>query len=84
MMFPNPDLYKRIAEERMRDCLRQAEVRRLLREAGIDQRGWMARQSCRLLCQLGHLLVALGRRLERYEASPVESGVAWQMNDIVR
>ncbi len=29
-------------------------------------------------------LVALGRRLERYEVSPVEPGITWQMNDTGR
>jgi hypothetical protein len=36
-----------------------------LTEAGIDQRGWLARQSCRVLCQLGAQLVAFGESLER-------------------
>ena len=53
-------------------------------EEGRYLRRTTREESCRLLCPLGHLLVALGRRLERYGASPVESGVARQMNDAVR
>ena len=67
MVFPNDYLMRYLAEERMRDGLRQAETRRLLRQAGNDRRGRPSRPVCRLLAGLGHLLVALGRRLERYE-----------------
>ena len=84
MIFPNPDMGRRVMEERMRDRLHQAEAHRLLREAGIDQWGWLARQGCRVLGQLGRLLVALGRRLERYGVAPAERGVTWQMNDAGR
>ncbi len=49
-------------------ALQKAETERLLREAGIDQRDWFSYQSARLLSRFGHLLVALGERLERYEA----------------
>ena len=84
MMPPNPDVYREIAEQRMRDCLREVETRRLLHQAGIEQRGWMARLMCRLLGGLGHLLVALGQRLERYERTPMEPGATWQVNDVAR
>lgn len=50
------------------EVLRRAEIRRLLREAGIDQRGWLSRQVHWLSCQLGRLLVALGQRLQRIES----------------
>jgi hypothetical protein len=43
---------------------RLAARQRLLREAGLVRPGWFLRQSCWLLCQLGHLMVAAGRRLE--------------------
>jgi len=41
-------------------------MERLLREAGIDQKSWVARQGSRCLGQLGRALVAWGQRLERY------------------
>lgn len=69
MLHANYALAKRIADMRVEEALRWAETHRLLREAGIDQRGWLSRQACWLLGQLGHLLVALGRRLERYGLS---------------
>ena len=49
--------------------LRKAEEERLLREAGLDQRGWFSRLSTRLVGQLGHVLVTWGERLERFEAA---------------
>jgi hypothetical protein len=60
----------RLAEARreMRDeaALRLARSQTLLRQAGVQQPGWLARQGCGLVCRLGRLLVALGSRLERY------------------
>jgi len=58
-----------IAEERLRDCLREAERRRLLRQAGMDERSWLSHRLCWSLSRLGHLLVVLGQRLERYEVA---------------
>ena len=67
MLFPtNHFLIAQMVDMRLEEELRQAETRRLLREAGIDRRGWLARPGCWLLCQVGRLLVALGRRLEQY------------------
>jgi len=71
MQVPNYYLAQRLSEQRLQDCLRKAEKQRMLRSAGIDQRGWFALQGCRLLSGLGCLLVALGRRLERVARSPV-------------
>lgn len=66
MIYPSVDVAQRVAEERLQDCLRKAETDRVLREAGIDRRGWASRLACELLCGLGHVLVALGQRLEAY------------------
>ena len=52
---------------RTQGILHRTQTRSLLRQAGLEQRGWLSRKNHWLLCQLGHLLVALGRRLERYE-----------------
>jgi len=62
----NHFLIAQMVDMRLEEELCQAETRRLLREAGIDRRGWLARPGCWLLCQVGRLLVALGRRLEQY------------------
>ena len=40
--------------------------RLLLRQANLVRPSWFSRQRCWLLCHLGHMLVALGERLERY------------------
>jgi hypothetical protein len=52
-------------EMKVQEALREAGRRRLLREARIDQRGWLPRQGCRLLCRMGRLLVTLGQQLQR-------------------
>jgi hypothetical protein len=52
-----------IMEIRVRETLRDAEERRLLRRARLVRRGWFYRQRCWLLCQLGRLLIALGQRV---------------------
>jgi len=71
MYVPNYYLAQRLAEQRLRDCQRKAEMRRMLQQAGVDQRGWLALGACKLLSGLGCLLVALGRWLERVARSPV-------------
>jgi hypothetical protein len=50
----------RVQEERQ-----QAELRGLQREAAKAQPGWLSRQCCRFLCQVGNLFVSLGVRLLR-------------------
>jgi len=71
MYVPNYYLAQRFAEQRLRDCQRKAEMHCMLRQAGVDQRGWLALGACKLLSGLGWLLVALGRWLERVARSPV-------------
>jgi hypothetical protein len=73
MILPNAEMAKQVAEEQRRDLLREAETYRLLRQAGLFRPGWLSREVCWLLSRLGHVLVILGRRLERYEASPAAS-----------
>ena len=57
-------------KQRLQVALQKAEMARLLREAGLDQRGGFSGLSGWLLSQLGHVLVMWGERLERCEASP--------------
>jgi hypothetical protein len=64
----------RLAEARreLRDeeALRLARSHLLLRRASLVQQGWLSRQACRLLVQVGRLLVAAGGRLQRYARLP--------------
>ena len=65
---------QRIAERRRQETIREAEINRLLYEAGLIQPGPLSRLWSKLLGHLGHLLVAVGQRLECYSTSPV----AWK------
>ena len=57
-------MHQRLQDERKHfGALRQ---RRKARLSGALQQGWVARQGCSLLCQMGRLLVAMGLRMERY------------------
>lgn len=69
MIYPDPFFTQLLVEVRVEECLRTAEVNRQVREAGVQRRGWLGRQGCWLMCQVGRLLVAVGTRLqERYQA----------------
>jgi hypothetical protein len=68
------DLYcaEKTMHQRLQDERLSFETRRLkgkARQVGVLQQGWMARQSCWLLCQMGRLLVTMGLRMERYGLS---------------
>lgn len=54
-----------VQRQRIDAVQQQAEMQGLLREAGIEDRGWFSQQSCWLLCQMGRTLVAMGQRLEQ-------------------
>jgi hypothetical protein len=62
------DLY--VAEslmfQRVEERVAQARSRALLHQLSAGQQGALSRSSCRLLCQLGRLLVTLGQRMERH------------------
>ncbi len=66
-MFPD-DLYvsESMMFQRVEERVSEARSRALVRRLSAGQRGSLSRSSCRLLCQLGRLLVAMGRRMERY------------------
>jgi len=66
-MFPD-DLYvaERTMFQRVEERVGEARSRALVRRLGAGQHGVVSRSGCRLLCQLGQLLVAAGRRMERY------------------
>jgi len=56
----------RIRREVNKDMMRQAARWRLCRDAGLTWETLIQQTSCRLLCQLGRTLVALGEQLEQY------------------
>ena len=65
MLSSDHGVVKAIMETRLRDALARAELELLLRQSCREPQGWLARQVCRLLRQVGHRLVAWGQRLER-------------------
>ena len=69
MVHGDPYLFKALMDMKVEETLREAETRRMLRQASIDRRGWLLRQGCGLLCRVGRLLVILGQRLQEYDAS---------------
>jgi hypothetical protein len=56
-------LEERLMDLRVQEEQRLAELRRLQREARGAHPGWLSRQRCWLLSQLGNLFVSLGVRL---------------------
>jgi hypothetical protein len=78
----SPDLFfaRQLMEMRVDEALRKAERERWLREAGVHRTGRLSRRYCWLLCQLGRLLVSLGKSLQRRYRVPIitmEEHVAW-------
>lgn len=69
-MYPSPEAVNAVVAERRRDSLRVAEMRRLLREAGIERPSGLKRFGYRLSQVARGLLLAVGSRLVRDESSP--------------
>jgi hypothetical protein len=76
----NHYLYEREMQSKHREALRQAEQRRLLRQARNAQRRWLPRPGCWLLRHLGRLLVSLGQQLQHY-AQPGSASLEGQINN---
>jgi hypothetical protein len=76
----NHYLYEREIQMRHREALRQAEQRRLLRQARTAQRRWLPRLGHWLLRYLGRLLVSLGQQLQHY-AQPQSISFEGRIND---
>jgi hypothetical protein len=55
-----------VMNTRVDRVLEKAESRKLLRQVGIEPQGWFSQQRCWLFCQIGHLLVAMGKQLQHY------------------
>ena len=69
MICLDPYYVERLVDERLNELRRETEMRRMLREASIDQGYAIARQACRLLYRLGDIFISLGQRLGRFDAS---------------
>ena len=67
MLPPNVDLTLEISKRYIQERLKEAEILRQLRQAGIIQDSSVSGLGLRLLASLGHKLVALGHRLEQFE-----------------
>jgi len=63
MSFSDYHLAERLMDLRVHEEWRQAERRRLQREARRADQGQLSRQTCWPLCQLGSLIVSLWVRL---------------------
>jgi hypothetical protein len=68
MLSSDLRMAKTIMETRLEEAQHTAGTRQLLSQAGVESRGWLSDKGCRLLCQLGHLFVALGNWLQ--DATP--------------
>ncbi len=82
MAYPLDDYtLQRMAEQQMKEYLREIEISNLLDEVRPRRRSWGSRQACRVLRGLGHVLTSLGQRLEnwdRREAKPTrEPDAIW-------
>ena len=59
------DFSERLMYQRVEEELRQAERRRLAREAGATGQGWLQERRSMVLDRLGSLLVSMGQRLKQ-------------------
>jgi hypothetical protein len=72
MLQPDFAVVEMLMREEVRERLHEVEIYRLLRQTKATRSRWLLQQSCWLLSQFGHLLVALGLRLQQYgSAQPV-------------
>ena len=75
-----PYVYKRMNDLRRRDAERFADNWRLMRLAR-PRRAWsLPRPGCWLMCQLGHMLVRLGKWLQGY-ALPLSARIREALSD---
>lgn len=65
------DLIEQMAKERMQQRLREAEMHRQARQAGIVREGWVRPQVRWLVAYLRCLPAIMAQRWERHKLSPV-------------
>jgi hypothetical protein len=68
MDYMQADLQKRMFDRQRHEAEAYAANWRLGQAARRARFGWLGRQRCWLLCQIGQALVWSGRRLQRYGA----------------
>lgn len=64
------DTWKQIDTLRHHEAIQRAAAWNLWRQVQPDRSNWFAQQRRRILCQIGHTLVQLGRWLERSAIMP--------------
>lgn len=69
MCYMSPRSAEVLMRQRIEEGHRQAQLRELQRQVTIGQQGVFSRYGCCVLRKVGHRLVALGQRLERYGLS---------------
>jgi len=67
-----------VATEQRQDRLQAAQTKLLLEQAGVDQRGWLTRQMCELVCGMGRLMIAVGQMLVLRATGSITASVARQ------
>jgi hypothetical protein len=72
MNFIHHEVAKCITEERIRNHLRDTEIKRLLQQIGIAQGSRPSHRLLSVVTALGRMLVTLGRLLESYGISSAD------------
>ena len=75
MNNPNEYIGLHLADEYMKDRLHHENSRRLLKLIKRQEPSRFYHAKCRTLASFGHLLVAFGKRLEKYELVPRQSKI---------
>ena len=67
MLYSSEYVIMMAREQQLQECLRRAEVERLLRDARPHRQGWLNHQARRLLQSVGHVLFRVGEQLDGLE-----------------
>jgi hypothetical protein len=73
MAYADSRSARALMDMRLAEARREAELGKMLREAGLLPRGWADRQFCRLAGRLGHLLVVVGGWLQHLGSTQAPS-----------
>ena len=77
-MTTNYYLDASVVSEQRRDRLEAAETKLMLQQSGVNQRGWLVRQMCALVCGTGRLMIAVGEMLVVRTTGSIAASVARQ------
>jgi hypothetical protein len=67
-----------VVSEQRHDRLEAAETKLMLQQSGVNQRGWLVRQLCALVCGAGRLMIAVGQMLVVRTTGSIAASVAQQ------